>query len=634
MPEHTQRTRWGYPGAVSDIDEEDSLGAFTTPYLGPASPKPLAREPETRETPMGEKISGPPAPSTPPPASAASQLRALSTGSFAGAELPQSTDDFMRRVSASQTRYTSIAIVPVVAIGYGFLFMGRVPWVTALAGLGLTVHGLVFSALALRSRNEREHLPGAQVGLVTIAAAAAVPEILFFGCFSYLPAFVALLLTLFAMDVPARLALRPLFAVAVPHTLLQIAITVGWLEDPGLATGSPEPLLMALHTGFSVFVYGFGFVIGQTFLRKTLTTVNGLERATRELAGREAVLREARMELAKAAGIGEPGRFSDQILGGFQLGVVLGRGGMGEIYEAEHLETGKAAAVKLIRRRDGLGPEVIERFVREARTVASLSSKHIVAVYEIGEADSPLPFLAMERLRGVDLADMLRETRRLPLADVAEMVTQIAHGLDAARARDVVHRDLKPPNLFRTNDGTWKLLDFGVARLSGRSRTLTGRALVGTPAYMAPEQAFAGRLIDHRTDVYSLAVVSYRAMTGRPPFAGADVVSIVRAVVHSLPLPPSSIASVPTEVDDVLRIAMAKRADDRFDTALQFASALEAAVTRRLKPVWTARAQKLNQKLAWGAHEESDWEPAVPPDDADDSSEEDLPRSSIEVIRD
>jgi serine/threonine-protein kinase len=149
--------------------------------------------------------------------------------------------------------------------------------------------------------------------------------------------------------------------------------------------------------------------------------------------------------------------------------------------------------------------------------------------------------------------------------------------LELARVADIVHRDVKPPNIFRTEAGVWKLLDFGVAALGDSSGTLTQGGVIGTPGYMAPEQA-RGEVVDHRADVYALGAVIYRCLTGRAPFSGPDHAAVLYAMVHDAPIPPSLLAPVTPAVERVVQIALAKRRGDRFATAVELAAALRAAI--------------------------------------------------------
>jgi serine/threonine-protein kinase len=191
--------------------------------------------------------------------------------------------------------------------------------------------------------------------------------------------------------------------------------------------------------------------------------------------------------------------------------------------------------------------------------------------------------MAMERLEGEDLADVLRHRNQLPLRDVVELVRQVAAGLEAARKLGVVHRDIKPRNLFaaKTADGrtVWKILDFGVSKAAESSGTLTQNQIVGTPRYMAPEQA-AGKPVDHRADQFALAIVAYRALTGRPAFMGESMPEILYQVLRTTPPAPSTIADVPPAVDAALAIAMAKDPDQRYATPLELADALARAASR------------------------------------------------------
>jgi serine/threonine-protein kinase len=171
------------------------------------------------------------------------------------------------------------------------------------------------------------------------------------------------------------------------------------------------------------------------------------------------------------------------------------------------------------------------------------------------------------------------------------MVRHVGAGLTAAAAAGIVHRDIKPQNLF-FHHGAWKILDFGVARLEDHGDTLTSGNVVGTPSYMAPEQA-RGQPVDHRTDLYALAACAYRALTGHPPHAAGEIAETLYRVVHTAPRRP------PDDVDYVLALGLAKRADDRFTTAREFADALAAALADELPVVLRARADALVRRGAW-----------------------------------
>jgi serine/threonine-protein kinase len=313
------------------------------------------------------------------------------------------------------------------------------------------------------------------------------------------------------------------------------------------------------------------FVTARMSRRTALLAVGELERAVRIAARREALLLEAHEELERALRSGR-GRFSEQKIATYNLGKLLGRGAMGEVYEATGAQG--VVAVKMLSQASLGNPTHVLRFLRELRTAAAIESPHVVKVLEVGEV--PVPYLVMERLVGSTLSDVLRSKRGLTTHEVVEMIRQVGEGVTAAAAANVVHRDLKPQNVFRDH-GTWKILDFGIARAIDSGDTLTQGHIVGTPSYMAPEQA-AGGFVDHRADLYALAAIAYRALTGQPPYAAGEVAETLYRVVHTLPHRPTDLApQLPTEVDLVLAIGLAKDPDLRFQSAGEFATALAAA---------------------------------------------------------
>jgi serine/threonine-protein kinase len=162
----------------------------------------------------------------------------------------------------------------------------------------------------------------------------------------------------------------------------------------------------------------------------------------------------------------------------------------------------------------------------------------------------------------------------------------------------VVHRDIKPHNLFRCDGGTWKILDFGVAALVDSSSTLTHGGVIGTPAYMSPEQA-RGETVDHRADVYALGAVLYRCVTGRVPFAAADTPSLLYAVIHDMPLRPSAIARVDPDLERVILLALAKSRDARLATVTELVAAFEAAAGAALPDEMVRRAAALARRQPW-----------------------------------
>jgi serine/threonine-protein kinase len=346
---------------------------------------------------------------------------------------------------------------------------------------------------------------------------------------------------------------------------------------------------------FMQFIIAVTMVMARMSRRTALVAVGELEQAVRLAAHRQALLLEARDELERALRT-KRGRFSEQTIGHYHLGDVIGRGAMGEVYGAVDARNGDQVAVKLLSQLSLGNANHVLRFFRELRTAASVESPHVVRVLEIGE--KPVPFLVMERLEGHTLSEILRERRTLTPEEVVELVSQVGIGITAAAAAGVVHRDLKPQNIFR-HHGSWKILDFGVARAMEHGDTLTAGALVGTPSYMSPEQASGGS-VDHRTDLYALAAVAYRALTGHPPFASADLAETIYRVVHTRPARPSLLSpELGHDVDLVLAIGMAPRSADRFASAAEFADAMRDALAGHLAPILRARGALIVEATAW-----------------------------------
>jgi serine/threonine protein kinase len=216
---------------------------------------------------------------------------------------------------------------------------------------------------------------------------------------------------------------------------------------------------------------------------------------------------------------------------GYEILSVLGRGGMGVVYQARHLRLQRVVALKMIRGGAGAGPEELERFRTEGEAIARLQHAHIVQIFEVGECDG-LPFFALEYCAGGALDKKLGGTP-LPPRQAATLVEQLAGSMHAAHLKGIIHRDLKPANVLFTENGTPKITDFGLAKkLDVAGQTQTG-AVMGTPSYMAPEQA-SGHSQAHgpACDIYALGTILYDSLTGRPPFKGATALDTVLQVVN------------------------------------------------------------------------------------------------------
>ena len=276
------------------------------------------------------------------------------------------------------------------------------------------------------------------------------------------------------------------------------------------------------------------------------------------------------------------------VAGKYRLERLIGRGGMGSVWAARHLQLDTLVAVKFIDSVSDVG-DARMRFEREARAAAQLRSPHVVQILDHGIDDDERPYIAMELLEGEDLGERLRRTPRLSLQATATIITQASKALRRAHEHGVIHRDLKPGNIFLARfdeDEVVKLLDFGVAKLRygeiapGVQMTQTG-VIFGSPSYMSPEQARGNRVIDHRTDLWSLAVILFRCLTGSKPFeAGSLGDLVIKLCIDPLPTPTNFAKDLPPEVDRFFEQAFARDPDQRFQSAMALAAEFEALVAR------------------------------------------------------
>ncbi|MBI1832624.1 MAG: serine/threonine protein kinase, partial [Planctomycetes bacterium] len=274
-----------------------------------------------------------------------------------------------------------------------------------------------------------------------------------------------------------------------------------------------------------------------------------------------------------------PPQAADEIgrLGHFRILKELGRGGMGAVYLAEDIRLLRPVALKVMLPKFASRAKSKERFLREARTAASIENDHIIAIFEVDE-DNGIPFLTMPVLKGESLHARLDRETSLPVAEVLRIGWQICQGLQAAHERDLVHRDLKPANLWLEGArGRVKILDFGLARSVTTEQHLTqSGAIVGTPAYMAPEQARNPK-VDGRADLFSLGIVQYRCLVGQMPFTGHDAMSVMLSICNDEPAPPDELISdIPLELSNLIMKLLQKDLDRRFASAEEVGFALEA----------------------------------------------------------
>jgi serine/threonine protein kinase len=263
----------------------------------------------------------------------------------------------------------------------------------------------------------------------------------------------------------------------------------------------------------------------------------------------------------------------------FKLVQPLGSGGMGLVFEAEVLSTpGSRVAVKMLRTEHLHDPQVRSRFLDEGRACMRLVHPNVIRIFEVGEAEDGTPFLVMERLEGEPLSALAPTGRALPAHRAVAIVQQVLAGLGAMHAQNVVHRDLKPENIFVQRNDQVKILDFGIAKVMDAaggmgSRTRTGM-LLGTPAFMSPEQARSAREADHRSDLWSVAVMLYEIITGRQAFVAPTEFARLTAIMTVDPEPPSTVSPALAQFDAFFRRALQKDRAHRFQSAAEMSQAL------------------------------------------------------------
>ncbi len=278
--------------------------------------------------------------------------------------------------------------------------------------------------------------------------------------------------------------------------------------------------------------------------------------------------------------------------GRYKIERIIGKGGMGTVYACRHVVVGKLAAMKVLRAGVERADGVLQRFVREAQTANLLRSRHIVEVSDFGQLPNGAFFVVMELLEGQDLARAMRAglTRR----ELVHVFTQIAETLQLAHERGIVHRDLKPDNVFLVNEAGdplfVKLLDFGIAKIlhgDGNSGLTETGVILGTPYYMSPEQARA-EAIDHRSDIYALGVMMYRAFTGRLPFMADSTMGVLTRHLTEAPELPSRVTAVDQVTERMILRCLAKKPQYRFQSMREVAEALRVVP---LDPVPSHREQ-------------------------------------------
>lgn len=425
------------------------------------------------------------------------------------------------------------------------------------------------------------------------------------GFFSPVPAVVVFGMAYFARSEARRLVWTLGVTVIVAYATTAFLMALDVVPDPGVFNSSGLSRTVRLVAVISTTMVYVATLLQARMSRRSAEAMLLLARnATLEAHRHEAQLAEANVDLARVlkAAVGHKGRYTGTTASHWAIGEVVGRGAMGEVYAAVDRRTGARVAVKFLQPASAMDEDPRPRFLREARIAASLRSPSLVTVHGIGETADGAPFIAMELLEGRDLGCRLRRESRLPLFEVVTMVRHVSAGLVIAHEAGVVHRDLKPQNLFYArHHGTlrWKVLDFGISTLADSNGTLTAEAIIGTPGYMAPEQA-NGERVDARTDLFALGAVVYRALTGNPAFPGSAAPQILYSVVFENAIRPRALdPSLPPDVETFLAIALAKDPRDRFASAADMADAFERAAANRLPPALRTRGDQILLKHPW-----------------------------------
>lgn len=502
----------------------------------------------------------------------------------------------------------SAIIAAITALTAGsLLFLGGHPVARALAIVALTLMAAGSAYVYRRTRDPSRYTWKLHRAYGMLIATGVGFVEYHLGMFSPLPVALTLGVVFIGQSSDRVGSIAIPVYVIVRWSLVALLVAFGVLPDLGLFAADAAELSSKV----------FGVLAVATVLTMTLRLAR-LNRASVSEAlekSREAILvaheRAAQLEEAKQnldralrAVVGKSGRYTGSTAGRYRLDEIIGVGAMGEVYAAVGGPADDAVAVKLMQAETAGQDDLVERFIREGEICVRLRSPHVVRVLEVGRMQDGAPYLAMERLYGDDLATRLRRDGHLELEEAAVLAREIALGLDEAHALGVVHRDLKPQNLFHaeTRDGEriWKILDFGVSKLADNTHTLTKHEAIGTPGYMSPEQA-RGLKVDPRSDLFSMAVVLYRVVTGQPAFNGANAPEKLFEIVYRMPEAPTKLRpELPSDLDHVFAIALSKDPEHRFESATALAKAFVRASRRELPRGMRDRGHAAQKRLPWG----------------------------------
>ncbi len=315
-------------------------------------------------------------------------------------------------------------------------------------------------------------------------------------------------------------------------------------------------------------------------------------------------------------------------IGRYEITSVMGQGAMGTVYKAVDPVIERIVAIKTINLQLSKEEraEFEERFFREAKSAGRLNHPNIVTIYDVGETEEAA-YIAMEYIEGETLRDVLDSGVVLPPKRICSIVAHVAMALNYAHENGVVHRDIKPANIMITRNRDVKIMDFGIASIPTGSRTQAGTVL-GSPKYMAPEQV-AGKAVDGRADIFSLGAMLYEMLTGTTPFNGDNLSAIMYKILNEEPILPSVLnARVPVEFDTIVSKALAKRPEDRYQTAKEIARELrkyEIRVSRDTQKPDAASPAAIPPQQSPASHTDQN---AVPDDDPLDVKTDLLPPRS------
>jgi serine/threonine-protein kinase len=536
-----------------------------------------------------------PAPASAPPASASPPSQE------AQAEGP-STSDLLRDLEASRASFffQAGALVNVLVIAALPLLPGAT-WLRFLTGAACFSAAAMCGAMLVIARDPRRYTPQVALASALVLSPLAVVIIYYLGLYSASATFLSVGIYFYGTSQSRAVAWTAYATTALLYFVFTLSIAVDVIPDLAVFSAAHVPTTSRLYrVVMQQAIFAMMFYLARSARRSTQVALERAKSADVVIKQKEAQLMEATGDLDRALRPAD-GRLSGQPLGDYRLGDLLGRGGMGEVYGAEHVHTGARVAIKLVHDAMLEDPTNVERFIREAQATSAVPTEHVPRVLGSGTAPSGTPYLVMELLEGHDLGWHLRRRPQLDLQQVVEMVEHTARALSAVRDAGIVHRDLKPGNLFLTDTlpRQWKVLDFGLSKLQGAS-TITKEQAVGTPAYMAPEQ-IRGKDVDHLADLYALTAIAYRTLTGRPPFVGNQVAKVLMDVITKVPDAPGLFVKLPVEVELVLAIGLAKRKESRFDSVERLAKAFRLAASGELDQETRSHGWALLKQHPWGS---------------------------------